>query len=70
MVFWDRENGLNFVGDLTKLAKLMELVENAHSGGVMRSLSAHSIYYINWGTEAEFPFLRNFGESQFMFFFS
>ena len=26
-------------------------------------------YYINWGTEAEFPFLRNFGESQFRAYF-
>ena len=46
LVFWDRENGLNFVNDLTNLAKLMELVENAHSGGILRSLSAHSsVFY-------------------------
>ena len=38
LVFWDREN----VGDPTKLVKLMELVENAHSHGVMCSLSTYS----------------------------
>ena len=40
------------MGELTKLAKLKELVENEYSGGVIHSLSAHSsflnIFGIHW----------------------
>ena len=35
---------MSFEGDLANLANLMEIVENAHGGGVMCSLSARSSF--------------------------